>query len=128
VSQIWHNDDPVRGLVAILSKSYLQSCFGMSFAYPSARDSMMTRTEEMLLLMEVGIGVREAVFVTTGMLPLDVAESARADYERDIKTRLRNSFSEPKSARRIPAEGILTSLGGHTDPGGSDPAVGADRL
>jgi hypothetical protein len=74
---------------------------------------MMTRTEEMLLLMEIGIGVREAVFVTTGTLPLDVAESARADYERDIKTRLRNSFSEPDSAPRISVAGILTWLGGH---------------
>ena len=65
---------------------------------------MMSRTEEMLLLMETGIGVREAIFVTTGMLPLDVAESARVDYDRDIKTRLRNSFSEPDSAPRIPVE------------------------
>ena len=71
----------------------------MPFAYFSARDWMMTRTEEMLLLMEVGIGVREAVFVTTGMLPSDVDESARADYEREIKSRLRNSFSEPYRAR-----------------------------
>ena len=71
----------------------------MPFAYFSARDSMMTPTEEMLLLMEDGIGVREAVFVTTGTLPLDVAESARADYEREIKSRLRNSFSEPYRAR-----------------------------
>jgi hypothetical protein len=55
---------------------------------------MMTRTEEMLTLMEVGIGVREAVFVTTGLLPLDVAESARADYERDIETVLRSSRTE----------------------------------
>ena len=60
---------------------------------------MMTRTEEMLLLMEVGIGVREAVFVTTGILPLDVAESARADYEREIKSRLGNPVSEPYCAR-----------------------------
>jgi hypothetical protein len=85
--------------------------FGMSFAYCSARDSMMTRTEEMLLLMEVGIGVREAVFVTTGMLPLDVAESARADYEREIKSRLGNSFSEPYRA-----------------PVGSDPVPETARL
>jgi hypothetical protein len=55
---------------------------------------MMTRTEEMLTLMEVGIGVREAVFVTTGILPLDVAESDRADYERDIETVLRSSHTE----------------------------------
>jgi len=59
----------------------------------------MTPTEEMLLLMEVGIGVREAVFVTTGMLPSDVSESARADYEREIKSRLRNSFSAPYCVR-----------------------------
>jgi hypothetical protein len=70
----------------------------MSFAYSTARDWMMSRTEAMLLLMEVGIGVREAVFVTTGTLPLDVAESARAEYEREIKTRLRNPFSEPNPA------------------------------
>jgi hypothetical protein len=44
--------------------------------------------------MEVGIGVREAVFVTTGILPLDVAESDRADYERDIETVLRSSHTE----------------------------------
>jgi hypothetical protein len=55
---------------------------------------MMNRTEEMLLLMEVGIGVREAVFVTTGILPLDVAESARTDYEREIKTVLRSSRTD----------------------------------
>jgi hypothetical protein len=55
---------------------------------------MMTWTEEMLSLMEVGIGVREAVFVTTGILPLDVAESDRADYERDIETVLRSSHTE----------------------------------
>ena len=70
---------------------------------------MMSRTEEMLLLMETGIGVREAIFVTTGMLPLDVAETARVDYERDIKTRLRNSFSEPDSAPRIPVEETATA-------------------
>jgi hypothetical protein len=58
------------------------------------RDLMMTWTEEMLTLMEVGIGVREAVFVTTGILPLDVAESDRADYERDIETVLRSSHTE----------------------------------
>jgi len=74
---------------------------------------MMSRTEEMLCLMEVGVGVREAVFVTTGMLPLDVAESARADYERDIKTALRNGFSELASAPRVAFEGMLTWLGGH---------------
>ena len=55
----------------------------------------MSQTEEMLLLMEVGIGVREAVFVATGMLPLDVDESARTDYERDIKAKLRNTWSAP---------------------------------
>jgi len=55
---------------------------------------MMTRTEEMLILMEVGIGVREAVFVTTGILPLDVAESDRADYERDVETVLRSSRTD----------------------------------
>jgi hypothetical protein len=55
---------------------------------------MMTRTEEMLILMEVGIGVREAVFVTTGILPLDVAESDRPDYERDIEAVLRSSRNE----------------------------------
>jgi hypothetical protein len=52
---------------------------------------MMSRTDEMLLLMEIGIGVREAVFVTTGILPRDVAESARADYEREIETVLLSS-------------------------------------
>jgi hypothetical protein len=55
---------------------------------------MMTQIEEMLTLMEVGIGVREAVFVTTGILPLDVAESDRADFERDIETVLRSCRSE----------------------------------
>ncbi len=63
----------------------------------------MSQTEAMLLLMEVGIGVREAVFVTTGMLPLDVDESARAEYERDIEAILRNPWSVPACAgnRRV---------------------------
>jgi len=55
---------------------------------------MMNRTEDMLRLMEVGIGVREAVFVTTGILPLDVAESARVEYERDIRLTLQSSRVE----------------------------------
>jgi hypothetical protein len=59
---------------------------------------MMTRTEEMLTLMEVGIGVREAVFVTTGILPLDVAQPDRADYERGIETVL--SFGPPAPSDR----------------------------
>jgi hypothetical protein len=67
---------------------------GTLFATRVGRDLMMTWTEEMLTLMEVGIGVREAVFVTTGILPLDVAESDRADYERDIETVLRSSHTE----------------------------------
>jgi hypothetical protein len=58
------------------------------------RERMMDRTDDMLRLMEVGIGVREAVFVTTGILPLDVAESARADYERDIRAALRSLDGE----------------------------------
>jgi hypothetical protein len=42
----------------------------------------MDQTEDILRLMEVGFGVREAIFVTTGILPLDVADSARSDYHR----------------------------------------------
>jgi hypothetical protein len=61
----------------------------------------MSQTEAMLQLMEVGIGVREAVFVTTGMLPLNVDESARADYERDIKAMLHNTSSGQGSVEII---------------------------
>ena len=63
---------------------------------------MMSRTEQMLRLMEVGIGVREAVFVTTGILPCNVDESARADYERDIGAALgscRVEWNAPESFR-----------------------------
>ena len=55
---------------------------------------MMNRTEDILRLMEVGIGVREAVFVTMGILPLDVSESARAEYEHDIRLALQSSRAE----------------------------------
>jgi len=51
---------------------------------------MMNRTDDMLRLMESGIGVREAIFVTTGILPRNVAESARASYERDVISALRS--------------------------------------
>ena len=58
------------------------------------RDLMMNRTEDILRLMEIGIGVREAIFVTTGILPRDVAEAGRADYERNIKAALPSSRVE----------------------------------
>jgi len=64
----------------------------------------MNRTEDMLRLMEVGIGVREAVFVTTGILPLDVAESSRAEYERDIRLALQSypaEWKRPESSIRF---------------------------
>ena len=44
----------------------------------------MSHTEQMLHLMEIGIGVREAVFVATGILPSDITEAARAEYEREV--------------------------------------------
>ena len=51
----------------------------------------MNRTEDILQLMEIGIGVREAIFVATGILPGDIAESARADYERNVMLVLRSA-------------------------------------
>jgi hypothetical protein len=59
----------------------------------------MSQTEAMLLLMESGFGVREAVFVATGTLPLDVDESARAKYERDIEAILPNPWSVQASVQ-----------------------------
>ena len=44
----------------------------------------MSQTEQMLHLMEIGMGVREAVFVATGILPADITEAARAEYEREV--------------------------------------------
>ena len=48
----------------------------------------MSQTEKMLNLMTIGIGVREAVFVATGILPSDVTEAARAEYEREVNALL----------------------------------------
>ena len=72
--------------------------------YASGRDVMMNRTEDMLRLMEVGIGVREAVFVTTGILPLGVAESSRAEYEHDIRLALQSypvEWKRPEPSIRL---------------------------
>ena len=55
---------------------------------------MMNRLDDILRLMESGVGVREAIFMTTGILPLDVAESARADYERNISAALRSLLAD----------------------------------
>ena len=44
----------------------------------------MSRTENILELMEAGFGVREAIFVATGILPRDIAEASRDDYAEDV--------------------------------------------
>ena len=57
----------------------------------------MSQTERMLHLMAIGMGVREAVFVATGILPSDVTETARAEYEREVNALLDRTSVESVS-------------------------------